>query len=71
MKRFGKIIIPEGTSLNPYRGLSRKERKARKKYFTNPEVKALADKIHHHRMMPGPACIQCMMIAVNKLAKQL
>lgn len=39
-------------------------------YDANPEVKKLAEKIHSDRMLPPPACSQCIEIAVRRLEKQ-
>lgn len=36
-------------------------------YETNAELRALADKIHHNRLMSGPACEQCIAMAERKL----
>lgn len=40
------------------------------RYFEDPAFRALADKIHHSRLMAGAACLQCMEIAANRLKAQ-
>lgn len=39
----------------------------RKRYESDPELRQLADNIHHHRMMPPPACDQCIEMAIYQL----
>lgn len=34
------------------------------KAYQHPLVKQVADDIHHHRLMPGPACEQCIKMAL-------
>lgn len=36
-------------------------------YFENKEVRQLADKIHNHRMMSPPACLDCIQMAVERI----
>ena len=37
------------------------------KYFTDLRVRAVADQIHHSRMMAPPACLDCIQRAINRL----
>lgn len=36
-------------------------------YDSNIEIRAIADKIHEHRLMGGPACTQCIEMAMRRL----
>lgn len=38
-----------------------------RQYEADPAIKELADEIHHSRMMSGPACPQCIEIAIHQL----
>jgi hypothetical protein len=38
-----------------------------RRYDTDPELKKLADEIHNSRMMSGPACPQCICMALDRL----
>lgn len=42
----------------------------RQRYEADPVLKQLADDIHHHRMMPPPACDQCIQMAIARLEKR-
>jgi len=39
-----------------------------RQYNSNSDLRKLADKIHHSRMMSGPACAQCISMAVYQLS---
>jgi len=39
------------------------------RYTSDPEFARLADDIHHSRMLDGPACVQCMEIAAERMKK--
>lgn len=36
-------------------------------YEQDPELKVMADKIHHDRLLAGDACDQCICIAIHML----
>lgn len=42
------------------------EDRLRIRYFEDEAFRTLADKIHHSRLLAGPACMQCMKIADQK-----
>ncbi len=54
------------------------ERKAHRKeearllriYRRDPKLRALADKIHNHRMMDGRACGQCINMALRQTGRE-
>jgi hypothetical protein len=54
-----------------HNGLTEEEKaealKRQERYQTDPKVKELADKIHHHRMMPPPTCDGCIAMAIHRL----
>lgn len=47
-----------------------KSRALRKRYDEDPEIRQAADKIHYNRMMPGPACDQCIELTIARLDKK-
>jgi hypothetical protein len=40
------------------------------RYRNDPELAKRADKIHHHRMMTGPACPSCIAMAIRQMEKK-
>ena len=36
----------------------------RKRYESDPALRLMADTIHHQRMLKGPACDQCVCVAI-------
>ena len=44
------------------------EPELQKRYESDERFRKLADKIHHARLMDGPACTQCMAMAERQLA---
>lgn len=63
---MGKIILPGET---PWYTEQEREHDAwlQKQYDASPEVQKLADRIHSSRLLSGPACPQCIEIALKKL----
>lgn len=39
----------------------------RKLYHSDPVLQEMADRIHSNRMMPPPACDQCIQMAMERL----
>jgi len=64
---MSKIILPY---VHPTEEEQRAVRARRVMYETVPELKELADKIHSHRLMPPPACDQCIQMAIDRIAKR-
>lgn len=58
-----KIIIPNKAD----EGAEREVRILQRLYETNKELHDLADKIHSSRMLPPPACENCIWIAMVRL----
>lgn len=63
---MGRIIIPDCCKPPDPEQLA-KDKALQERYDSDPEVKKLADDIHHHRMMAGPACLGCIEMAVRRI----
>jgi hypothetical protein len=65
------VIHPDGCKCEDCskgRELQRAEyKKWRDLYNSNPELKTKADDIHHHHLMGGDACCQCIEMAANQM----
>lgn len=61
------IITPDNDPQKPSKEEAEQIEANRKRYEGDPELKAMADKIHHDRMMSGDACDQCVCLAIALL----
>lgn len=56
------------TNPNPL-PISESEKKMMRRYETEPELKSLADQIHHDRLMCGDACLPCIAMAIKQMER--
>jgi hypothetical protein len=64
---MSKIIIP---NIGPTREELDQRAWRLQRYQAEPDLRALADKIHSSRMMPPPACDQCIQMAIERMQKK-
>jgi hypothetical protein len=57
------------TSVDPTPEELERKARLRARYVNDPVLRLLADEIHTTRMMPLPACDQCIEIAAERIDK--
>lgn len=67
-KASGKLFVPKTEAEKAKEAKSSDALRAR--YHQDIHIQKLADEIHHQRMLSGPACDQCIEIAIRRLEKQ-
>lgn len=60
-------MVPNPKFSEEVEAARKEEEELLRRYDNEPEIKELADQIHSARLMPGPACCQCIEAAIARL----
>ena len=68
VKEMGRIILPDASKLTPEDLVH--DQWLMEQYNADPVLRQKADALHHSRLMSGPACHQCIEVALKRMEKE-